>query len=114
MVDAESRYFGLSPCSPLMQTDRHFPDEVRVFAERLLGPAPAGVPGQVHVGRPDGEAHAGAIVLLEIDPGFIPFDGPDLAQDLGVPRFAQADRLREGGGRDAAAARPSPNRAAPR
>src|ERR1035438_2211907 len=88
-------------------TDGHFTHEVGIFSEHFFGAAPTRVPGQVHVGRADGQAHAGPIVLLEIDPGLIAFDGPSLAQDLGVPRFAQTGRLWERGGRDGAAANPA-------
>ena len=92
---------------PLNHPHRHLPDEIRIFAKRLFRAAPTGVPIQIHVRRPDGKADAHALVLLDVDPSFIPFDGAHLAQHLGVPRLAQANRLREGGRRDAPAADPA-------
>src|ERR1035438_410633 len=61
---------------------RHLPHEVRVFSEYFLAAAPSRISRQVHIGRPDGQAHARAIVLLEIDPGLIRFDRPCLAQEF--------------------------------
>ena len=72
----------------------HFAHQVRVFAETLLGAAPARVAGDIGIRGPENQRFPG--VVLGIEPGLI---GHDVADDTGhfpVPGLADAVGLREG------------------
>src|SRR5215213_1626559 len=81
--------------------DGHRPRQVRVFAVALLGAAPARVATEVRVGRADDEAAAALAEFLGLKnvARLVAFDRAGLAQDVGVPRLAEAVALREGRGR---------------
>ena len=55
-------------------------DQVRIFAERLLGAAPAGIAAEVGVGRADDDASAVVERILVVVAGLVAFNPGDLLE----------------------------------
>ena len=81
-------------------------DEERVLAVHLLGPAPARVAGEVGVGSADDEPRAVVLPALKQVPRLVRLLRGHAADEVGVPRGAEAVGLRELGGRGRVALAP--------
>jgi hypothetical protein len=106
---------GIGSLHSMDECDRHGADEVRVFAHRLLGAAPARIAAQVGVGRTHHDSAEIEDRVLVVVTRLFSLERADLLHQRGIPCLAQALFLRKGrGGQGLATARPPQARAAER
>ena len=84
----------------LDEGDGHGAVEPGILAVALFGAAPADIAADVGVGRAHDQAAAVILGALVAVADFLGLDLGDLFHRSGVPSFAEADRLAEGGGGD--------------